>query len=81
MEASVAEEAARAWLCQRSPDLDFVVIRVEDAGDAWRVFYNSRAYVETGSFSDALFGNIPIRVPKTGTALSYDLDWWREFNG
>jgi hypothetical protein len=35
-----------------------------DEAWCWLFFYNSRAYLETGSFSDALAGNGPILVDK-----------------
>jgi hypothetical protein len=35
----------------------------------WVFFYNSRAYIETGSFSHALAGNGPIVVDKDTGAL------------
>lgn len=39
-----------------------------DDGWCWLFFYNSRAYLETGNFSDALAGNGPLVVEKaTGT--------------
>jgi len=38
----------------------------------WIFFYNSRAYLETGSFSHALTGNGPIVVEK-GTGVVHEL--------
>lgn len=36
----------------------------QDEGWCWLFFYNSRAYLETGSFSHALAGNGPFVVEK-----------------
>jgi hypothetical protein len=51
------------------PNWEPVVVKVEDAGPSWRVFYNNRAYVETGAISHALGGNRPLLIDKiTGIA-------------
>jgi len=57
------------WICdQWSPDWEPAIVRVEDADASWRVFYNSRVYLETKSVSHALAGNLPLLVSKaTGT--------------
>ncbi len=48
------------------------IVRVEDAGAEWRVFYNSRAYVESGVTRDALAGNWPLLVPKDSGGIRQD---------
>jgi hypothetical protein len=51
------------------------VTRVEDAGDAWRVFYNNRVYVETHAVSHALAGNLPLLVDKQNGTVGVDETW------
>jgi hypothetical protein len=48
------------------------IVRVEDAGAEWRVFYNSRAYVESGVASNALAGNWPLLLAKDGSGIRRD---------
>ncbi|KRR17402.1 hypothetical protein CQ14_31425 [Bradyrhizobium lablabi] len=47
---------------------DFVVIHDEtvETAEGWVFFYNSREFVETGDFRDALAGNGPILVDRHG---------------
>jgi hypothetical protein len=47
---------------------DFVVIHDEtvEIAEGWVFFYNSREFVETGDFRDALAGNGPIFVDRDG---------------
>ena len=68
-----AEALALAWLAndQWVP----AVVRVEDAGEAWRVFYNNRAFLETGDVTHALAGNRPVLVDKQTGAVSVDDSW------
>lgn len=51
------------------------VTRVEDTGPAWRVFYNSQAYLDSGSVSDALAGNWPYLVSKATGEIKDDADY------
>ena len=44
-------------------------------GPSWRVFYNSKAYVESGNISEALAGNWPYLVPKDGGPIRPDLEY------
>jgi len=39
------------------------------------VFYNSKAYVESGNISEALAGNWPYLVPKDGGPIRPDLEY------
>jgi hypothetical protein len=59
----------------RNPSWDPAVVKVEDAGDAWRVFYNSRLYVETGEVSHALAGNLPLLIEKSSGGVTRDLTY------
>ena len=59
----------------RNPSWEPAVVSVEDTGDAWRVFYNSRIYVETGEFSHALAGNLPLLIDKSTGAVTNDLTY------
>jgi hypothetical protein len=51
------------------------VTKVEDTGDAWRVFYNNRIYVETRAVSHALAGNLPLLVDKQTGTVVVDHSW------
>lgn len=48
---------------------------MEDAGDDWRVFYNSRIFLEINEVGHALAGNLPLLVNKHTSALSVDAEW------
>lgn len=71
--AEEAQPLALAWLA--NDEWEPAVVRVEDAGDAWRVFYNSRIYLETKAVSHALAGNLPVLVDKANGAVSVDSAW------
>ena len=49
MRVAIDEGTARrlAVTHLQNPNWEPAVVRVEDAGSSWRVFYNSRIYVET----------------------------------
>lgn len=51
------------------------VTRVEDAGESWLVFYNSRIFVETRAVSHALAGNLPLLVNKQNGTVVVDETW------
>jgi len=72
---TVDEAQARAIAIEHldNPSWEPAVTEVEDAEDAWRVFYNSRTYVETGTISDAIAGNLPLLVSKETGAVDRDL--------
>ena len=71
--AEEAQPLALAWLA--NDEWEPGVVRVEDAGDAWRVFYNNRIYLETKAVNHALAGNLPVLVDKTSGAVSVDSAW------
>lgn len=48
----------------RDPELAIVDGEPSEITHAWVFFYNTRRYLETGEFSDALAGNGPILVNK-----------------
>jgi hypothetical protein len=49
-----------------SDDGEIVIVdpHTRESDDAWVFVYNTRAYVETGSFEDMLIGNAPLFVDK-----------------
>jgi hypothetical protein len=74
------EEAAAAALAYLADDAstsgwDPAVTGIEDAGTAWRVFYNTRAFVDSGHVGDALAGNWPVLVTKDGGQPSIDREY------
>jgi hypothetical protein len=63
----------------REPALAIVDAEPLETAHAWVFFYNTRGYLETGEFSEALAGNGPILVNKAtgnievlGTAIPLD---------
>lgn len=53
------------------PDIKFVIERdlTQSHGDFWVFFYQSSRYLATGEIRDALVGNLPIKVSKSGAYL------------
>ncbi|MEH1027904.1 YrhB domain-containing protein [Micromonospora profundi] len=47
---------------------EWVISGAEEHETAWSVSYQSRAFIESGRISDALVGNGPAVVPKSGAA-------------
>ena len=79
------DEAAAAALdhlrAQQPQGWEPAIVRVEDAGTEWRVFYNSRAYVETGQARNALAGNWPLLVDKVSAGIRQDEAYRRDALG
>lgn len=73
LSAEEAQSLALAWLA--NDEWEPAVVRVEDAGEAWRVFYNNRIYLDTKAVSHALAGNLPVLVEKRTGAVSVDGAW------
>ena len=71
--AEQAQSLALAWLANN--EWEPAVVRAEDAGDAWRIFYDNRTYLDTKAVSHALEGNLPVLVDKTNGAVSVDSAW------
>lgn len=53
----------------REPELAIVDREPSDTAHAWIFFYNTKRYLETGEFSEALAGNGPILVNKSTGAI------------
>jgi hypothetical protein len=68
-----AQRLALDWLT--NDEWEPAVTKVEDAGDAWRIFYNNRVYVETRAVSHALAGNLPVLVDKGTGTIEVDSAW------
>jgi hypothetical protein len=70
----LTEDEARALAVAHLDNEDWepAVMKVEDAGTAWRVFYNSRVYVETLAVSHALVGNLPLLISKATGVVADD---------
>jgi hypothetical protein len=47
---------------------EIVICRCRETDEGWEFAYNSRAYLEEQEFREALAGNGPIVVPRTGEA-------------
>lgn len=60
---AIALEYARRHLAS---DIEIAVVEshVTDLGDAWKIPYNSRIFLETRAVSHALAGNRPVIVDK-----------------
>ena len=48
----------------RTEIADIVINKTLETDSCWVFFYNTRAYIETGSMSHALAGNAPVFVLK-----------------
>ena len=74
---AVSEAEARAIVLAQlaNDDWEPAVVGVEDTGEDWRVFYNTRVFVETGGLSHALAGNLPMLVDKSAAAVTTDDVW------
>src|SRR5438874_1362415 len=78
MDRPAAESVIRSYLAQRSsPDHELVLLEAQtrERPSAWIFFYQTRRFVETGDYADALGGNAPLIVDRrdgsvhlTGTA-------------
>ena len=79
--AAVISHLESAWSGWGGRQWEAAVTRVEDAGASWRVFYNSRAFVESGNVTDALAGNWPYLVPKDGGDIALDSEYRDEALG
>ena len=53
----------------REPELAIVDGEPSETAHAWIFFYNTKRYLETGEFSEALAGNGPILVNKITGAI------------
>lgn len=70
----VAVEVALRWMADEwRPNWEPAIAHVEDADGKWRVFYNSRAFVETRAIEHALAGNLPLLVDKESGEVTMDL--------
>jgi len=73
-----AREIASAFLADRFDEIrtgEWVVTGMQEHETAWSVTYLSRAFIESGRISDALAGNGPVVVPKSGA------DPWLAWSG
>lgn len=56
--------------CEKVEKVEKVITDVIDLPEAWVLYYQSRAYVESGNISDALAGNGPCVISKkTGRCI------------
>jgi hypothetical protein len=53
-------------------DLMIVEAAIVETEEAWYFPYDAVAFVLHGNISAALAGNLPVRVPKDGSALSFE---------
>jgi hypothetical protein len=76
-----AADAALSHLEPARAYYEPMVVKVEDAGSAWRVFFNNRAYIEGGDPSAALAGNWPLLVNKESGKVETDEAYRRQSLG
>jgi hypothetical protein len=72
MTLAEARETALRYLAEHSsPDLELALddAQTVERGRDWVFFYNSRAYLESGSIGDALAGNGPLAVDRENGEL------------
>jgi hypothetical protein len=60
----IAEKTVRA-IADAAND-EFGVVDNETIDEGWLFYYNSKAFIESGNFRDALAGNGPIFVDRNG---------------
>ncbi|MCB2411984.1 YrhB family protein [Demequina sp. TTPB684] len=48
--------------------VEIVICRCEETDEGWEFAYDSRAYLENQEFREALVGNGPVVIPRTGDA-------------
>jgi hypothetical protein len=78
-ELTFSEARARAWDAiahmaeeQRLGDLMIVDEAIVETDAAWYFPYDATAFVKDGRISAALAGNLPVKVLRDGTAISYE---------
>jgi hypothetical protein len=56
---------------------EFAIVGNEAIDEGWLFYYNSKAFIETGNFRDALAGNGPIFVDRSGVVkvLPSGISW------
>jgi hypothetical protein len=57
---------------QRLGDVMIVDDAIVETDTAWYFPYDATAFVLQGSVSAALAGNVPVKVPRDGTAISFE---------
>jgi len=73
-----AREVAFAFLADRTDHIrtgEWVITGAREHETAWSVSYQSRAFIESGDTHNALAGNGPVVVPKSGA------DPWLAWSG
>ncbi|MFF0366955.1 YrhB domain-containing protein [Micromonospora sp. NPDC005087] len=73
-----ASEIAFAFLADRVDEIrtgEWVIAGTREHETAWSVSYQARAFIESGRIADALAGNGPVVVPKSG------VDPWLAWSG
>jgi len=53
-------------------DLMIVEAAIVETEEAWYFPYDAAAFVVHGDISAALAGNVPVRVPRDGSALTFE---------
>jgi hypothetical protein len=74
IDRAAAEQIAReAIRTQAAPDADVVVMTEHtlERPVGWVFFYNTRAFVETGDFSQSLIGNAPVLVDRCDGSVHF----------
>ncbi|MBA2784634.1 YrhB domain-containing protein [Mycobacterium canetti] len=57
---------------ERLGDLMIVDAAIVETEEAWYFPYDAVAFVVHGDISAALAGNVPVKVPRDGSALTYE---------
>jgi hypothetical protein len=61
---AIAERTLDETVRPANSDVIIVDQHTRESAESWVFVYNTRAYVETGSFADMLIGNAPLFVDK-----------------
>jgi Immunity protein 35 len=62
---TIAERVLDETVRPSNDDVIIVDQHTRESAHTWAFVYNTRAYVETGSFEDMLIGNAPLFVDKS----------------
>jgi hypothetical protein len=79
-EAQLRAQNAIYELAERNQLGELMIIdsAIVETESAWYFPYDSSAFVLRGDISAALAGNLPVKVPRDGTTLTYEEpDEWR----
>ena len=67
-----ADAISKLAVKEQLGDLMIVEAAIVETEEAWYFPYDAVAFVVHGNISAALAGNVPVRVPRDGSALTFE---------